>query len=206
MTTEVWKAFHYFCNTHNLTFWVIFQENCYKTAHSYTGQRYSLSSVMWAKVLEQPQVTTALGVQTDPPWLFWASHRSALKRWTVYSCEMWRGEIYTDFWCTYEVLVIFWCQPCAPSPSASAGLLTWGALCKSRFLYDGEFWLDGAGLRLHGDRRSFPGQALGGLDATGVCRQHSRVVGRGWGTSVVRNESSSWCVLTSELWKPTTFL
>lgn len=86
MTTEVWKAFPYFCNTqpYILRF---FQGNWHKTAQSYTGQRHSLSSVTWAKVLEQPQVTTAPVFKQTLPGSFWLSHRSALnvKRSNRYS-------------------------------------------------------------------------------------------------------------------------
>lgn len=114
MTTEVWKAFPYFCNTHSLTFWVFFKRTV-TGQHSPTPER---GTATWAKVLEQPQVTAAPMFKQTLPGSLWVSHRSALnvERWNRY-----------PFWCTYEVLAMFWCQLCAPAQGSSPG-----ALCANR--------------------------------------------------------------------------
>lgn len=88
------------------------------------------------------------------------------------------------------LLFRFWRAPLTrPWPPLAHTLalwrLTWCALGKPSLLDDGQFGLWGARLGLQGGRWTFPRQALRGLGATGVSRQHSSVIGRGWGTSVL---------------------
>lgn len=68
---------------------------------------------------------------------------------------------------------------------------TRGVLCKPGLLDDSEFGLDCSGLGggwwwgwlwLHGDWGALPGQAVWGLDPTGVGRQCPCVVWRSWST------------------------
>lgn len=72
-----------------------------------------------------------------------------------------------------------------PPPPRRPPQLTWCALGEARLLDDSELGLRSARLGLQGRRGPFPGQALGRLGAAGVSGQHSRVVRRGRGTSVL---------------------
>jgi hypothetical protein len=86
-------------------------------------------------------------------------------------------------------------SPFAPLPSPGVSL-TWCTLGKPGLLDDGKLGLWGARLRLQGGWGALPRQALGGLGATGVSRQHSGMVGRSWGTPGSPKEDRGilqWC-------------
>lgn len=64
MTTEVGKAFPYFSNTHNLTFWG-FSRELLQDSTVLQRTEHSLSSATATQ-----GSGAAPGAQTDPPWLF----------------------------------------------------------------------------------------------------------------------------------------
>ena len=76
-------------------------------------------------------------------------------------------------------------------PHLPSAHLTWRTLGKPRLLDDSEFGLWGTRLGLQRGWWTFPGQALRGLGTTGVSRQHSSMIGRGWSTSV-RPKRRQW--------------